>query len=200
MLKGIVIGIILGVIVLAGGAYYYFASGMAPVATADSMMPFERKMVSMARDAHIEKQHVGESPVAADEPNLLAGADGSRLGMAAKSSNVKQLLASISFARELGACVDSAELGRQIAQSESCLNPGSHANFGPQALSQLSGVSQQFRREASLDSALALIHSASLADYFQFYDSLGGIEYAPNPCGGKPCPTFHAVGPFAFES
>ena len=66
MLKGIVIGIILGVIVLAGGAYYYFASGMAPVATADSMMPFERKMVSMARDAHIEKQHVGESPVAAD--------------------------------------------------------------------------------------------------------------------------------------
>jgi hypothetical protein len=110
MLKGIVIGIILGVIVLAGGAYYYFASGMAPVATADSMMPFERKMVSMARDAHIEKQHVGESPVAADEPNLLAGADGSRLGMAAKSSNVKQFLASISFARELGACVDSAEL------------------------------------------------------------------------------------------
>ena len=142
MLKGIVIGIILGVIVLAGGAYYYFASGMAPV----------------------------------------------------------QFLASISFARELGACVDSAELGRQIAQSESCLNPGSHANFGPQALSRLSGVSQQFRREASLDSALALSHSASLADYFQFYDSLGGIEYAPNPCGSKPCPTFHAVGPFAFES
>ena len=75
MIKGIVVGFILGVIVLAGGAYYYFASGMAPVATADPMMPFERKMANMALNAHIEKQHVGESPVLADEPNLLAGAD-----------------------------------------------------------------------------------------------------------------------------
>jgi thiosulfate dehydrogenase len=75
MLKGIVVGFILGVIVLAGGAYYYFASGMAPVATADPMMPFERKMADMALDAHIAKEHVGDSPVAADEPNLLAGAD-----------------------------------------------------------------------------------------------------------------------------
>lgn len=75
MLKGIVIGIVFGVIVLTGGVYYYFASGMAPAATSDPMMPFERKMASMALNAHIKKQHVGESPVAADEPNLLAGAD-----------------------------------------------------------------------------------------------------------------------------
>ncbi len=75
MLKGIVVGFILGVIVLTGGAYFYFASGMAPVATTDPMMPFERKLAKMALRAHIEKQHVGESPVAADEPNLLAGAD-----------------------------------------------------------------------------------------------------------------------------
>jgi mono/diheme cytochrome c family protein len=75
MLKGIVIGFILGVIVLTGGAYFYFASGMAPVATTDPMMPFERKLAKMALKAHIEKQHVGESPVATDEPNLLAGAD-----------------------------------------------------------------------------------------------------------------------------
>jgi thiosulfate dehydrogenase len=75
MLKGIVIGFVLGVIVLAGGAYYYFASGLAPVATADPMMPFERKMANMALDAHIQKQHVGESPVPADDSNLLAGAN-----------------------------------------------------------------------------------------------------------------------------
>ena len=75
MAKGIVVGFILSVIVLAAGTYYYFASGMAPVATADPMMPFERKMANMALDAHIEKQHLGESPVPADEPNLLAGAD-----------------------------------------------------------------------------------------------------------------------------
>jgi thiosulfate dehydrogenase len=75
MLKGFVVGFILGVAALAGGAYYYFASGMAPVAVADPMMPFERKMANLALDAHIEKQHIRESPVAADEPNLLAGAD-----------------------------------------------------------------------------------------------------------------------------
>jgi thiosulfate dehydrogenase len=75
MTKGIVVGFILSVIVLAAGTYYYFASGMAPVATADPMMPFERKMANMALDAHIEKQHLGESPVPANEPNLLAGAD-----------------------------------------------------------------------------------------------------------------------------
>src|ERR1700733_10364590 len=75
MLKGIVVGFILAVVVLAGAAYYYFASGMAPVATADPMMPFERKMANIALDAHIEKQHLGDSPVPADEPNLLAGAD-----------------------------------------------------------------------------------------------------------------------------
>jgi thiosulfate dehydrogenase len=75
MTKGIVVGFILGVLVLAAGTYYYFASGMAPVATADPMMPFEKKMANMALDAHIEKQHLGESPVPANEPNLLAGAD-----------------------------------------------------------------------------------------------------------------------------
>ncbi len=75
MLRGIVVGFLLGVIVLAGGTFFYFASGMAPVATAEPMMPFERKMANMALDAHIEKQHVGESPVPADEPNLQAGAE-----------------------------------------------------------------------------------------------------------------------------
>lgn len=75
MLKGLVIGFIVGVIVLVGAGYYYFSSGMAPVAVSDPMMPFEQKMASMALDAHIEKQHVGDPPVSADETNLLAGAD-----------------------------------------------------------------------------------------------------------------------------
>jgi thiosulfate dehydrogenase len=75
MLKGIVVGFILGVAALAGGAYYYFSSGMAPVAVADPMMPYERRMANMALKTRIEKQPVGESPVPADEPNLLAGAE-----------------------------------------------------------------------------------------------------------------------------
>ncbi len=75
MLKGIALGFILAVLLSAGAAYFYFASGMAPVATADPMMPFERKMANMALDAQIQKQHVGDFPIPADEPNLLAGAD-----------------------------------------------------------------------------------------------------------------------------
>jgi thiosulfate dehydrogenase len=74
MIKSFIAGLILAVVGLAGGVYYYFASGMAPVATADPMMPMERRLANMALDAHIEKQHIGDSPVPADEPNLLAGA------------------------------------------------------------------------------------------------------------------------------
>ena len=75
MIKGIVIGFILAAAILAGGIFYYFAAGMAPVATDDPPMPFEKKLANMALDAHIEKQHVLQSPVSADEPNFLAGAD-----------------------------------------------------------------------------------------------------------------------------
>lgn len=75
MVKGFVIGFIIGIALCAGGAYYYFASGTAPVAVSDPMMPFERQMANMALEAHIQKQHVGQPPIAADEANLTAGAD-----------------------------------------------------------------------------------------------------------------------------
>jgi len=74
MIKGIVVGLVLAIVVVAGGLYYYFASGRAPAAVSDPMMPFEKKLANMALDAHIEKQHLGESPIPADEPNLLEGA------------------------------------------------------------------------------------------------------------------------------
>jgi mono/diheme cytochrome c family protein len=72
--KGIVVGFLLALVICGGGIYYYFESGMAPVATADPAMPFEKKLANMALDAHIEKQHIPPSPVAADETNFLAGA------------------------------------------------------------------------------------------------------------------------------
>jgi len=75
MIKGLVIGFFLAVVILAGGIFYYFASGMAPVATTDPPMPFEKKLANMALNAHIERQHVVQSPVAAVEPTYLAGAD-----------------------------------------------------------------------------------------------------------------------------
>ena len=75
MLKGIVIGFVLAVVILVGGVYYYFAAGMAPVAIADPLMPFERKLAHMALDAHIQKQTTGQPGVPADEANYLAGAE-----------------------------------------------------------------------------------------------------------------------------
>jgi thiosulfate dehydrogenase len=75
MIKGFIIGFVLAVVLLAGGFYSYFALGIAPVATSDPPMPFGKKLANKALDAHIEKQHVGQSPVAADEPTFLAGAD-----------------------------------------------------------------------------------------------------------------------------
>lgn len=75
MIRGLVVGFIVGILACIGVGYYYFASGMAPAAVADPMMPFERKMANLALDAHIDKQHIGQPPIAADEANLLAGAE-----------------------------------------------------------------------------------------------------------------------------
>jgi thiosulfate dehydrogenase len=74
VLKIFVIGVLVGVLLLVGGVYYYFASGMAPVASADPPMPFEKKMASKALNAHIDKQNIASAPVPADEANLVAGA------------------------------------------------------------------------------------------------------------------------------
>jgi hypothetical protein len=60
MMKGVLIGMLLTVIVLAVGIYYYFAAGVAPAATADPPIPFERKC---------------QPPVAVDESAYLAGAE-----------------------------------------------------------------------------------------------------------------------------
>lgn len=75
MIKGLLIGFVVGILACVGAGYYYFASGMAPVAVSDPLMPFERKMANMALDAHIEKQHIGQPPIPANEANLLAGAE-----------------------------------------------------------------------------------------------------------------------------
>ncbi len=74
MIQGIVIGFILAIAISGGCVFLYFSAGLAPVATTDPPMPFERKLANMALDAHIEKQHIPPSPVPADEINFLEGA------------------------------------------------------------------------------------------------------------------------------
>jgi len=75
MIRGILVGIMLAAVALVGVTYFYFASGLAPVATSDPIMPFERRLAHLALDAHIREQHVGNSPIPADEQNLLAGTE-----------------------------------------------------------------------------------------------------------------------------
>lgn len=75
MIKGIVIGVLLAIVIGVGGVTYYFTSGMAPAAAGDPPMPFEKKLANMSLDAHIKAQNIGQPPIPADEPNLVAGAD-----------------------------------------------------------------------------------------------------------------------------
>lgn len=74
MFKSFVIGVLVGVLLLVGGVYYYFVSGMAPVAVADPPLPYEKKMANRSLDAHIKNAKVPAPPIPADEENLLAGA------------------------------------------------------------------------------------------------------------------------------
>ena len=75
MVKGIVVGILLGVLLIACGVYFYFSTGRAPVATADPPMPLEKKFAHMALNARIAKEKTPESPVVADEKGFLSGAE-----------------------------------------------------------------------------------------------------------------------------
>jgi thiosulfate dehydrogenase len=75
MLKGLVIGILLGVLLLTGGVGFYFMSGRAPAAVTDPPLPFEKKLAHGALNAHIDRDGPKESPVPADEANYLAGAE-----------------------------------------------------------------------------------------------------------------------------
>lgn len=74
-MKGILVGILLGILLVACGGYFYFSTGRAPVAVTDSPMPFEKKFAHMALNAHIAKQPAPNSPVVADEKSYLSGAE-----------------------------------------------------------------------------------------------------------------------------
>lgn len=74
MVKALLVGIVLGVLIVAGGVYFYFASGRAPVATAGPEMPLERRMARMALHAYLEKLPHPPPQVPADEKNLMEGA------------------------------------------------------------------------------------------------------------------------------
>src|SRR5207249_3305569 len=74
MIKGILLGIVLGVAGVAACVYGYFASGRAPVAVAAAEMPFERKVARMGLHSYLDRLPHPEPAVPADENNLLEGA------------------------------------------------------------------------------------------------------------------------------
>src|SRR6202040_2360112 len=74
MLKGILLGIVFGFVLVFVGAYLYFASGQAPVTTNSPEMPFERKIAKIALHSYLGKVPHANPPVPADEATLLAGA------------------------------------------------------------------------------------------------------------------------------
>ncbi|MBZ5528038.1 MAG: cytochrome c [Acidobacteriia bacterium] len=73
-MKLFIAGVILGVLGFAAGIWFYFSTGMVPVAVSDTDMPFEALLARKALHARIVKQGDKPSPVPADEKNLLAGA------------------------------------------------------------------------------------------------------------------------------
>lgn len=75
MLKALVIGIVLGIVLMAGLTWFYFSTGRAPVATFDPPMFFEKKLAKVALAAHLAKEPHPEPPVPANDATYLAGAD-----------------------------------------------------------------------------------------------------------------------------
>jgi thiosulfate dehydrogenase len=73
-MKSFVTGVLVGILILTGSVYFYFASGMAPAAATDPPMPFEKRMASKTLDAHIAKANLPSPPISANEENFLAGA------------------------------------------------------------------------------------------------------------------------------
>ena len=74
MVKGIILGIVIGILLIFFGVYFYFSSGKAPVATKAPEMPFEHKLAHIAQEAYLDKQPHLQCPVPENEASFLEGA------------------------------------------------------------------------------------------------------------------------------
>jgi mono/diheme cytochrome c family protein len=70
-----VFGVIVGVVVVPVIVYFYFSTGIAPVATSAPPMPFEKTFARMALHARLDKEVPKSVPIAADEAAYSAGAE-----------------------------------------------------------------------------------------------------------------------------
>ena len=72
-MRAFLFGFILGLIVLPVWGWIYFRYGYAPVATASSPIPFEKRLAHMALNARIDKEAPKSSPLPATDANYEAG-------------------------------------------------------------------------------------------------------------------------------
>ena len=68
------LGVILGLLILPVGAYFYFQFGNPPVAVADTPFPYEKQIVSVPLHARIDREMPHSAPIEATPANLIAGA------------------------------------------------------------------------------------------------------------------------------
>lgn len=73
-LATIVAGMILGAVAITLGVYFYFATGLAPVATSAPPMPFEKTLAHQALGARVDREMPKSVPLQPDEANLAGGA------------------------------------------------------------------------------------------------------------------------------
>jgi mono/diheme cytochrome c family protein len=81
-MKKFILGLILGLILIPAGTVFYFVSGMAPAATTDPPMPFEKMIAKAALKAKITREMPASSPLPANDATYLAGADVYRMDCA----------------------------------------------------------------------------------------------------------------------
>jgi len=76
MLKAFILGIVVGVVLIFAGAWFYFSTGRAPVAAGDPPMPFEKRLAKAAQHARIEnRSHEWNSSALPEARAQIAGAD-----------------------------------------------------------------------------------------------------------------------------
>lgn len=73
-----VLGVIIGIILLPLGVYWYVATGRVPTAVSAHPMPFEKKLAKLGLSSALKNQGVKDAPFQAVEADYLAGAQNYR--------------------------------------------------------------------------------------------------------------------------
>jgi thiosulfate dehydrogenase len=75
MFRGLIVGILLGVVLVIVGVYLYFTTGSAPMAVTAPAMPFERTLAHRGLNAYLKKLPHPDPQVPENEASYMAGAE-----------------------------------------------------------------------------------------------------------------------------